>query len=406
MAKAAAADNFHTVKPSDAVALLTMAIQSQSSAFFWGAPGIGKSDIIRQIASGLGYHLEDIRLSQMDPCDIRGIPYKASREVKNPETQESFRDDEGNPITEDVLEWAMADFLKRAEQARKGLLYTDENNNPVSKPTIFFFDEMNSAPQTIQAAAYQIVLDRRIGNFYLGADDAVIAAGNRESDKGVTYKMPTPLANRFFHVELHVDFQDWQDWAVQSRVLPEVIGFLSAFKDKLHQFSPAQADRAFATPRSWARVSQMLAKGNLPDSLITEAVAGAVGSGVATEFIAHRRIAHKLPSSSDVLEGRAKKLQTDEVSAQYCLVTSLCYDLNERFQDAKGLKAGNPKADSFLNCVDNFLEFMMNNFSKELVVMGMRAALKTYKISFATKGMKSWDRFFKEYGSLISDSIS
>jgi len=411
-------DNFHTVKPSDSTTLIKLAISAKTSTFLWGAPGIGKSDVIRQVANDMGYHLEDIRLSQMDPCDIRGVPYVSDKAVKIPNKYYGLTPEEltelgavgeinttdamvdavtesGDVITEKMLEWALADFLKRAEIQRK--VY--------GKPTLFFFDEMNSAPQTIQAAAYQIVLDRRIGNYFLDERDGVVAAGNRESDKGVVYKMPSPLANRFFHIEMHVDFQDWSDWAVKTRKRPEVIGFLSAFKDKLHRFDPKKADRAFPTPRSWAKLSDLLDSPLLNESLLAETAAGMVGSGMATEFIAHRKTAHKLPKPEDVLAGRVKTLDVSETSAHFALTTSLCYELADAYESIKTASDPKKATEEFNKMSDNFFGFLMDNLSKEMVVMGIRNALNNYKISFKTKELTNWNRFFKTYGKLIAEAV-
>lgn len=414
----AQSDNFHTVKPSDAIQLARVAIDTQVSTFWWGAPGIGKSDIIRQLGEALDMHVEDIRLTQMDPCDIRGVPYVTDRVVQIPNkyynaTPEELAEagvtedvntvdplvdavaEDGQPLTERMLEWAMADFLKRAEFQRKAY----------GRATLFFFDELNSAPQTIQAAAYQIVLDRRIGNYFLDVKDAVMAAGNRESDKGVTFKMPLPLANRFFHIELHVDFQDWSDWAVSNRLRPEVIGFLTAFKDKLHKYNPRTVDRAFPTPRSWANLSKMLDSPLVNEALLAELAAGQVGSGMATEFIAHRKTAHRLPKTDDILAGKVKTLEVKETSAHYALAIAMCYAIDDAYRSIE--RAADPEAafKQFVLMSDNFFGFLMDNLSKEMTLMAVRTAIKQYKIKFVTRELTNWQRFFDTYGELISDAI-
>ncbi len=133
--------------------------------FIWGPPGIGKSDIIKQMGEDLDAHVIDIRLSLWEPTDIKGIPY--------------FDSDNGK------MSWAPPIELPDADMAKK------------HKKIILFMDEMNSAAPAVQAAAYQLVLNRRVGTYYLPDNVLIVAAGNRESDKGVTYRMPAPLANRF-----------------------------------------------------------------------------------------------------------------------------------------------------------------------------------------------------------------
>jgi hypothetical protein len=134
----------------------------------------------------------------------------------------------------------------------------------------------------------------------------MICAGNRESDKGVTFRMPSPLANRLVHVEMRSDFDDWQKWAINHQIHTDVVGFLSHHKQKLYNFDPKSQDKAFATPRSWVFVSQLLSD-DIPESMNTSLVAGTVGEGIATEFAAHRKVAAKMPKAEDVLNGKVKE---------------------------------------------------------------------------------------------------
>ena len=222
------------------------------------------------------------------------------------------------------------------------------------------------------------------------------------SDRGVAFKMPTPLANRFVHFELTHDFEDWHYWAIKHRINPEVLGFLGAFKGKLNQFTPTDAERAFPTPRSWAFVSDMLWNiSAIEDSMLQHLIAGCIGNGVASEFMAHRKYSKDLPKPSDILIGKAREMTNKEISAQYAISAALTYELHDRYLKAKETK----KLDAWHTEANYFFEFIMENFSKELVIMSVRTAIKGYDIQIASRKIKSWSKFFEKYGKLISQAI-
>jgi hypothetical protein len=226
----------------------------------------------------------------------------------------------------------------------------------------------------------------------------MIAAGNRMGDKGVTYRMPSPLANRFMHLEIRCDFEDWEQWAIMNEIHPHVVGFLKQFKGDLYNFDPTQHDRAFSTPRTWSFVSDMI-DDDMPDSANTDMVSGLVGEGMAIKFMAHRKHAADLPDPSDVLSGKVTTFKSKEVSAAYALVTSLSYELRTRYEAGK--RAG--KLDDFNKNADNWLGFMMANFEPEMVIMGAHTVLKSYKVVFDRKKMTNFPEFFKRYANLLTD---
>ena len=336
--------------------------------FLWGPPGIGKSEMVADITAELGGFMIDLRLGQMDPTDIRGIPFYNKEQGK--------------------MDWAPPIDLPDAELA---------SQYPV---IVLFMDEMNSAAPAVQAAAYQLVLNRRIGKYHLPDNVVMIAAGNRESDKGVTYRMPTPLANRFVHVEMRADFATWQEWAVKNQIHKDVVGYLSFAKQDLYDFDAKSSSRAFATPRSWVFVSELLEDEDLDDVTATDLIAGTVGEGLAVKFQAHRKIAGKLPRPEDILSGKEKELAVKEVSAMYSLVISLCYELKDALEVRK-------VADKeFHAMADHFFAYMMKNFETELVVMGARIALTTYNLPFQPTKLKNFDEFHQRYGKYILQANS
>ena len=333
--------------------------------FLWGPPGIGKSDIVAQITKGLvNSYLIDIRLSLWEPTDIKGIPY--------------FDANEGKMV------WgAPAELPDEAMAAKYDHI-------------VLFLDEMNSAAPAVQAAAYQLILNRRVGQYRLPDNVIIVAAGNREADKGVTYRMPAPLANRFVHLEMAVNFDDWFSWAVNNKVHQDVVGYLQFAKADLYDFDPKSASRSFATPRSWSFVSELLDE-QLDDGTTTDLVAGAVGEGLAIKFMAHRKIAGSMPDPSDILAGKVKELKSKEISAMYSLTVSLCYELKEA-SDANDKK--------FDDKVNNFLRFAMDNFDTELVVMGIKLALTQYQLPIDPDAVECFDEFHDRYGKYIKAAQS
>jgi len=350
-----------TVGPKAAKRAVQKAFKHNRPLFLWGPPGIGKSEIIHQIGDEIGAHVIDIRLSLWEPTDIKGIPYFDS--------------------TSNRMVWAPPIELPDAIMA-------DQYNK-----IILFMDEMNSAAPAVQAAAYQLVLNRRVGTYKLPDNVLIVAAGNREADKGVTYRMPAPLANRFLHLEMKVDFDDWFEWATNNRIHKDVAGFLQFSKKDLYDFDPKSASRSFATPRSWTFVSQLLDDDDTDESTMADLIAGGVGEGLAIKFMAHRKVAGKLPNPTDILKGKVKKMDTKEISAMYSLTVSLCYELKDACD--KNAKDWNDQ----VNC---FFEFIMNNFETELVVMGTKLALTQYQLPLDPDEIKCFDDFHSKYGKYIS----
>jgi hypothetical protein len=303
----------------------------------------------------------------MDPTDIRGIPFYNKELGK--------------------MDWAPPIDLPDEEMAKQYPLI------------VLFLDEMNSAAPAVQAAAYQLVLNRRVGKYRLPDNVVMVAAGNRESDKGVTYRMPTPLSNRFVHLEMKVDFPSWQEWAVNHKIHKDVVGYLTFAKQDLYDFDAKSSSRAFATPRSWFFVSELLADEDLDDVTATDLIAGTVGEGLAVKFMAHRKISGRLPKPEDILSGKTKDLDVKEVSAMYSLVTSLCYEL-------KGAIERKVSDKEFHEMADNFFAYMMKNFETELVVMGARIALTTYNLPFQPTKLKNFDEFHQRYGKYILSANS
>jgi hypothetical protein len=349
-------NSIRQVGPKKAKKAIQKAIAKRRPVFLWGPPGIGKSDIVKQIGEDTNREVIDVRLALWEPTDIKGIPY--------------YNADLGKMV------WAPPAELP-----------TDPDST-----AIIFIDELNSAPPAVQAAAYQLVLNRKVGTYELPKGVDIVAAGNREGDKGVTYRMPSPLANRFVHLEAKVDFDDWQDWATLNKLHPEVVGYVGFAKQDLYDFDPTSSSMAFATPRSWSFVSDLLQDDDTDTDTLTDLVAGAIGDGLAVKFMAHRKIAGKLPKAPEILSGKVKDLSVKEVSAMYSLTVSLCYELKDQ---------ADKKVKDWDNQADNFFRYMMDNFPTELVVMGAKTALTNYNLPLDATKMKNFDEFHKKYGKYV-----
>ena len=354
-----------TVSPNGAKRSIRRAFKKKRPIFIWGPPGIGKSEVVHQIGDEYKKALViDIRLSLWEPTDIKGIPY--------------FDSNAGTMV------WAPPSELPDEATAKK------------YEVVILFMDEMNSAPPAVQAAAYQLILNRRVGTYHLPDNVVIVAAGNRDADKGVTYRMPAPLANRFVHLEMKVDFEDWLQWAAEHQLHSDVVGYLTFAKKDLYDFDPKSPSRSFATPRSWSFVSELLVDDD-DENTTTDLVSGAVGEGLAVKFMAHRKVASKLPQPIDILDGKVKELETKEISAMYSLTVSLCYELKE---------ACDKKDKKFDTKVNNFLRFAMDNFDTELVVMGIKLALTQYSLPIDPDEVDCFDEFHNRFGKYVTAAQS
>src|SRR6516225_5825786 len=270
-------------------ALRQLVVEEQQPVFIWGSPGTGKSSVVNQLAIELGIALRDIRALLLDPVDLRGLPFVG----KDGRSQ-----------------WATPEFL------------------PQDGEGILFLDELNAAPAMVQASCYQLVLDRKVGEYTLPEGWAIVAAGNRDSDRAATNRMPTPLRNRFVHIDFEVDLQEWCEWAIQNGIRPEVIAFLRFRPELLSAFDRDQ--NAFPSPRSWEIVSRILASS--PDKAIEhELFAGAVGQGAATEFSGFLRMFRELPNIDAILMNPQREPVPEAAAAQYAVASALAQcasDLN------------------------------------------------------------------------------
>jgi len=276
---------------------LSCAEGSHTPVMLWGPPGVGKSQIIAGIAARHDVPLIDLRLSQMEPTDLRGIPFRKGENV----------------------EWSTPAMLPDAVR-----------HGPAG---ILFLDEINAAPPSVSAAAYQLILDRRLGDYVIPKGWAIFAAGNRQGDRGVTYAMPAPLANRFTHYEVEAHLDDWVTWALGKGIDERVLGFLRFRPDLLFSYDAAHNPVAFPSPRSWEYAHRALKKfGERPD-LLRDALQACVGQACGVELKAFIDNLQNLPDIDGILAGTVMAVPKG-IDLQYGVAAALVRRARESAGDA------------------------------------------------------------------------
>lgn len=281
------------------------------AVFLWGPSGVGKSEAVQQIADWIRDYSQkkvvvtDARLQTYDPTDLNGIPVA--------DEQHKF------------VVWL-----------RPKIFAMDESEDVIN---ILFLDELSSAPEKVQGAAYQLVLDRKIETHELPDNCILIAAGNRKTDRGLVYRMLSPLANRMMHFSVKPDFESWKKWAFRSGIRPYVIGYLSCNTHKLHCFDAETDELAFPTPRSWKMVSDQLYLYDDDPELAYHKICGLIGAGNAIEFINWCRIGTQLPETEDIFRGLAKNYPKTPDALSVLVSSMICYTAeNKDFLTKEKLK--------------------------------------------------------------------
>ena len=287
----------------------------------WGPPGVGKSQMIAQIAERHDVPLIDIRLSQMEPSDLRGIPFRNG----------------------DRVEWAVPAILPDAKKhGAQGIL---------------FLDEITSAPPSVSAAAYQLILDRRLGEYQIPDGWVIFAAGNRQGDRGVTYTMPAPLANRFSHFDFEVHLDDWVAWAYANGIDDRIIAFVRFRPELLFEFDPAHNPVAFPSPRSWEFAHRALQKFEHNNDVRLGSLQACVGPAAGIELNAFINNLDQLPDINAIVRGE-KVPAPKEIDLQYAVASSLV---------GRAIRAKD--TDDAMTVHGNILEYASEFPQKEMGVM-------------------------------------
>ena len=343
------------MKLSDAQKIVRNAIKSNIPVMLWGPPGIGKSSIIHQISEELTRTVVDLRLAQLEPTDLRGVP------MPNRETGRA--------------EWYLPAFWP--ERALKDTTRTvvdaegKETTVPVKAgdclvgPGIIFLDEIEKAPVSVKNASLQLVLDRMVGSYKLPNDWAIVCAGNREEDGAFSQPLGSALANRMIHLEIEPDVEVWASWARDKEVEEDIIGFLHFKMDLLYKQTE---EYAFPTPRSWVIVSNLIKSAKTHKDQ-KELLAAAVGRGAAQEYVTWANV-YKNVNPEEVFEGKMPDFSGQEQSFKYAVALSVAFHLRKR---KNGIKKSEEHVANFLGMLSPELRVV---FLKQQTLQTMEAMAK------------------------------
>lgn len=425
-----------TLSPKQTLVAMSVADKVRDSLMIWGAPGIGKSAVALQYANKM-YPLRkdnlaklefmrtqieeeqdaaqkaqlqreykafdaklidqdcnfiDFRLSQIDPTDLRGIPVpeKVYIGIDGKTLIESDLKEVKEYIAETAVVWAAPKVLK-LDKNWKGVI---------------LFDEINSAMPIVQAASYQLILDRCVGEMKLPDSCLILAAGNRENDGGVTFTLATPLRDRMTHIEMEPNHQDWiDDYAIGKRLNAATVAFINNTGSKyFNTLSPNDPSHSGGTsPRSWERVSQYedLNDGSIDKAVYRALIAGRIGEGAATVYIEYVENVSKLPDTMKILSGEIKELDKNlDISANYFVSLNLVYKIIDLYQQKQEKKI---EVDEWSRLANNFIIFLENNFSEyyaELAVLAIRT-LTQARVQLSYKEVPAFQDFVKRYQDLV-----
>jgi hypothetical protein len=303
------------VKPSALAESIEVLFKAKQRPFIWGPPGIGKSDIVKQIAHKAGKRLVDVRAVLLDPVDLRGLPHVNG---------------------DNRAHWCQPDFLPRAGEG----------------PSILFLDELPRAPMLVQNACLQLALDGRIGEYILPEDCDLIAAGNRLTDGGGSFKLNSALSSRFRHLDAESNLDDWCLWAIKNGIEPVVIAFVRFRPELLCKFDAGE--RTFPCPRTHEAVSKIVACKPSP-AIEHDLYRGAYGDGAAVEFSAFLSLYRDLPEIDKIIAEPVKSPVPDKPASLFAVACAL------------GNRAN---AENFANIVQ-----YLDRLSQEYAVMSVKDAL-------------------------------
>lgn len=304
------------MKLSDAYKIVKGCVSTKVPVMLWGPPGIGKSSLIHQIADELGHRVVDLRLAQLEPTDLRGVP------MPNRDTNRA--------------EWFLPAFWPTPATEETTRVVVDKDGNKtkvpvkvgdcVDGPGIIFLDEIEKAPVSVKNASLQLVLDRMVGSYRLPDDWAIICAGNREEDGAFSQPLGSALSNRMIHLDIEADIDAWAAWARENDVVEDIIAFLHFKTDLLYKQTE---EHAFPTPRSWVLASNLI-KTVKAQRDQKELMTAAVGRGPASEFVVWNNVYRNVDPQAILEEGKMPSFQGQDQSYKYCIALSTAFYLRNR----------------------------------------------------------------------------
>lgn len=335
--------------PSQAKDALINVLKARCVPFLQGSPGVAKSAIIKDIADHFKLKLIDVRLSQVEPCDLLGFPFaEGGRADYKPMKMFPL---EGDALPEDKNGW------------------------------LLFFDEFNSAPRDVQAAAYRIVLDREIGTHKLHNNCFICCAGNLSTDKAIVNKLSTALASRLVHLFMSPSVEDWVAWALNNDIDERVIAYIQNANHKLMEFDPNSQDITYPCPRTWHMLSRII-KPMVDLKHAHSLISGTIGQGTAFEFRAFADLSKDCPTLEEIKNNPTSAPIPEKPGAMYFVATCI---------------AANMDKDSY----KTYLEYMNRFQAKEIIVLIYRMACKGKHAAELIKQAefkKNAVRFLKDLG--------
>lgn len=344
------------MKPSLIIQNVDVVLESGLAAYIKGAPGIGKSTVVRDYAIDRKLDFIDLRAAQLDPVDARGVPIA--------------------DIAANLTRWLPPDFLPKTGRG------------------ILFLDELNRASRDTQSALYQLILDGKIGTYTLPIGWSIISAGNRETDGAQVQPMSRALKNRFIHFEMTVDAEDFHNYAMKNHFDERIIAYIHYKPDSLDEMETAiknekgdiisalrQAD-AFATPRSWEFASRLLQTAATKNMTLMDCYSlleGAVGPAAAGEFTAYCNIYRELPDIDNLLKNPSSFKALTDASQVYALCIGITARANER---------------NFANVVE-----VLGKLPKEYMMWTMDDCLNRHPDLGKHKAYLDWVHKYIEYAS-------
>jgi hypothetical protein len=347
--------------PKESLRFLPTAYELRMPVFLWGKPGIGKSDIVRQFAQEHRMDLIDLRLTTLESCDLRGLPRI------NHETGQT--------------EWMRPEFLPT-----------------IDTPVAIFLDELTAAEPRIQASAYQLILDRCIGKHRLPDQAWVIGAGNAPEDGAVSYGMGTALADRFVHIRMVANPQDWMEWAVDHAIAAEVITFIRVRPEMLDSCGGQEQTEQLVTPspRSWARVSQVLQQ-TRDQRVRSIAVNGLVGEAIAVDFFHTLEEIGQLPAMDKLLSMPPKEAAR-KVPATIPALYGLAYSLVRFITDLPDYERGMELLDAVSTIKDSLPR-------REIQSLGMELLLGKAQRSKLLRALTQTETYLQVYRSKAKELV-
>jgi hypothetical protein len=285
------------MKPTQLTALLAKTIPAHAPVLIKGAPGIGKTDVVTDACKAAGADLLVSHPVVSDPIDYKGMPF----------------------VTD-----GRAEFLPFGDL--RALIQADRD-------TVFFLDDLGQAPPTVQAAAMQLILARRINGHHVADCVTFIAATNRKEDRAGVSGILEPVKSRFATiVELTPDLEDWVSWALRNGLPTELIAFIRFRPGLLHNFTPSADITNSPCPRTVANVARLMDLG-LPRDLEYEAYSGAAGEGFAAELMGFLQIFRRLPNPDTVLLNPDSAEVPTDPATLYALTGALARKASENTMD-------------------------------------------------------------------------